>query len=191
MEHPDQRYIDALVSNDSRLIKEIYQKSAPKIKWMVIKNGGNDEDSQTIFNDALIYLYQRGKDKSFRLTCPLDALLHVICKRKWIDELKKRGRGGVTFVDLEGYTNIGADVFKVAEEMETLEGRMNLLYRNLAKLSESCQNITARRWTGKPWEKIARELNTTQGFARKKNCECIARLIKLIKDDPDFNNLKW
>jgi hypothetical protein len=31
----------------------------------------------------------------------------------------------------------------------------------------------------------------TYGYARKRKSECMARLIALIKTDPEFENLKW
>jgi DNA-directed RNA polymerase specialized sigma24 family protein len=52
--HSDQRYITALVENDQRLIAEIYQRYAGKVKGMILTNNGSEDDAADVFQEALI-----------------------------------------------------------------------------------------------------------------------------------------
>ena len=40
-------------------------------------------------------------------------------------------------------------------------------------------------------DEVAKQLNVTYAYARKKKSECVARLITLVKQSPRFNSLKW
>jgi len=88
--HPDQKYIDALLSNDGVLLNELYQKFSGKVKSMVLQNNGTEIDAADIFQDALLSVYHKAKTNGFALTCPLEAFLYRICKNKWMNKPGKR-----------------------------------------------------------------------------------------------------
>src|SRR5690606_6286839 len=157
MEHPDQKYIEALLHNDLELLDELYQKYSGKIKWMVLQNNGTEADAADIFQDALLSIYHKARTKGFVLTCPLDAFLYLICKNKWLNELgKKKGRP-VTINGDEGY-NIGEDSFQLAEDYSLQEERMKLLTEKLTELGDACRNLLHLSWSGKTMEEVAEDL---------------------------------
>ncbi|MEO6453793.1 MAG: sigma-70 family RNA polymerase sigma factor [Ginsengibacter sp.] len=190
MQHPDQKYIEALLNNDKVLIEEIYQKYSGKIKGMVLLNNGSEADAADVFQEILLSIYKKAVNQNFTLTCPLDAFLYVVCKNKWISELNKRERGKVTIKDSSVY-NIDEDSFKLAWEFKLQEERKHLLTEKLAELCEDCRRLLQLSWSGKPMEEVARILNITYGYARKKKCECMARLVSSVKHSSHFHSLKW
>ncbi len=191
MLHPDQKYIDALVKNDPILLEELYQKYSGKIKWMILQNNGTETDAADIFQEALISIYNKTQTSGFQLTCPLDAFLYLICKNKWINTLNKRKTRKVTNTDTEGFSNIGEDNFKLAEDCVLQQERSNLLHEKLQEMGESCKNLLRLSWSGLSMDKVADKLNVSYAYARKKKSECMAKLISLVKNSPDFNSLKW
>ncbi|MBD0288460.1 MAG: sigma-70 family RNA polymerase sigma factor, partial [Flavisolibacter sp.] len=54
--HPDQKYIDALLTNNVKLIGELYQKCFPLIRNMVLENSGTQTNAADLFQDALVDL---------------------------------------------------------------------------------------------------------------------------------------
>ena len=36
MQHPDQKYVEALLNNDPLVLEELYEKFSGKIKWMIL-----------------------------------------------------------------------------------------------------------------------------------------------------------
>lgn len=191
MQHSDHKYIIALLNNDRQLIEEIYSKYSPKIKEMVLKNNGYAMDAKDIFQDALISIHNKAKEQAFVLTCPFDALIYLYCKNKWLKELDKRGIRRVTFLDSDGYNNLGEDSFKLAEACLLKVERRALLMEKLAELGESCQQLLHLSWDGHSMEEVADMLHVTYGYARKKKSECMAKLIALIKQSPRFDSLQW
>ena len=108
--HTDQRFITGLLQNDTALVREIYSRFAGKVKAYILKNNGSEDDAADIFQESLIDIYQQAQQKVLQLTCPFEPFLLLVCKRKWLNELKKRGRQGVTKDPADVY-DLGEDVF--------------------------------------------------------------------------------
>jgi RNA polymerase sigma factor (sigma-70 family) len=187
--HPDQQYIDALLRNDRKLLEEMYAKYADKIKNMVLQNNGTESDAADIFQEAIVAIYQKAKKSNFVLTCPLEAYLYLICKNRWINELKRK-TNKVTFTDTEGY-NYGEDVFKNTEVIISQHERKKLLDEKFKELGERCRQLLELSWSGISMEEVAKALNNTYGYVRKKKSECVAKLVALVKTSPQFANLQW
>lgn len=188
--HTDQQYIDALLNNDVHLLNELYVKYSGKIKSMILKNNGTEDDAADIFQESLIDIYNKAKNSSFILTCPLDAFLYMVCKNKWLNELRKRKNSRVTFTDTEQY-NISDDSFKEASLLFNQTERGNLLLSKLSEMGDACKKLLELSWSGKPMEEVAALLNNSYGYVRKKKSECMAKLISMVKQSPQFSALQW
>jgi RNA polymerase sigma factor (sigma-70 family) len=189
--HSDQKYIDALLSNDTVLLEELYKKFSGKIKQMVLQNNGTETDAADIFQDALLSVYDKAKTQNFVLTCPFEAFIYLICRNKWLNELSKRKTSKITIRDVEEYNNIGEDSFKLAEETRLHQVRKKILEEKLSELGETGKELLRLSWSGKSMEEVARILNVTYGYARKKKSECMKKLIVLVKQSSEYSSLKW
>ena len=178
--HADQRYINGLLQNDTALVREIYERFSGKVKAHIIQNSGSEDDAADIFQEALIDIFQQAEHKDLKLTCPFEPFLLLVCKRKWLNELKKRGRREVT-KDPEDLYAAGEDVFALAEQMQLQEDKTKLFVAMFQKLGEKCREIISRCLGNKPQEEVAEELGLTYAYLRKKKSECTAELIKLIQ----------
>jgi len=178
--HTDQRFITGLLQNDTAIVKEIYDRFAAKLKHYIMQNNGSEDDAADIFQEALIDIYQQARHKGLKLTCPFEPFLLLIFKRKWLNELKKRGRTRVTN-EPEQLSNIGEDVFALAEQLQLQEDKATLFVAMFKKLGDKCQEIIRWCLSGKPQEEISAALGVTYGYLRKKKSECMATLIKSIQ----------
>lgn len=191
MQHPDQKYIVALVNNDPVLLNELYQKFSGKIKWMILQNNGTEADAADIFQEALLSIYNKARTGNFTLTCPLEAFLYLVCKNKWLNTLSKRKNQKVTNTDTDGFNQIGEDNFKLAEECVLQEQRRDLLAQKLNEMGKGCKDLLSLSWSGISMDEVAKKLNVSYAYARKKKSECMAKLIAMVKQAPNFNSLKW
>src|SRR5437763_16695777 len=114
--HTDQRFINGLLQNDTLTVKEIYERFSGKVKSYIVQNNGSEDDAADIFQESLIDIYQQARSKEFHLTCPFEPFLLLVCKRKWINELKKRGRHRVTKEPDD--LSIGENVFELADQLK-------------------------------------------------------------------------
>jgi len=191
MQHPDQKYVEALLNNDPLVLEELYEKFSGKIKWMILQNSGTETDAADIFQDALMSIYNKAKTGDFELTCPMEAFLYLICKNKWLNVLNKRKTQKVTNTDTEGFNYIGEDSFRLAEDCVMQQERSALLAEKLSEMGDSCRNLLKLSWSGLSMDEVAKRLKVSYAYARKKKSECMAKLITLVKQSPKFNSLKW
>jgi RNA polymerase sigma factor (sigma-70 family) len=189
--HPDQKYIVALLNNDSVLLKELYEKFSGKIKLMVTQNKGTVENAADIFQDALLAIYKNAKKQNFILTCPFDAFVYIICKNKWMTELNKQKIYKTKLYDDRMYDEIGDNSFKLAEECYIHQARQVLLMQKFEQLNESAKRLLSLSWSGKSMEEVAQILKISYGYARKKKSQCIGKLIELVKQSHEYNSAKW
>lgn len=191
IQHSDQKYVDALLNNNTVLLEELYEKYSGKIKQLVVQNNGTETDAADIFQDALISIYTKAKKQNFVLTCPFDAFIYMICRNRWLNELSKRKSSKIIFRDTAEFKNISEDSFKLAEECRLQQVRKKLLQQKIAELDDGSKELLSLSWEGKSMKEVANVLNITYGYARKKKSECMAKLISLVKQSTDFDSLKW
>ena len=179
--HSDQRYIDALRINDARQISDIYKLYAPGIKSYLKSRGADDEEAGDIFQEALIDIYKLASDGKFVLTCPFEAFLLLVCKRKWLNAAKKKQTHGVTKSLDDGYNHVADDTGSDANlHADRVEKEM-LVMEMLKEISERCREIILASYANKSQEKLAEQLGVSYAYLRKKKSICMSELIKLVK----------
>lgn len=186
--HSDQKYIVALIQNDGLLLEEMFEKYTPRIRSMILANGGNEVDAADIFQETLLAIYNRAL-KGFELTCPFEAFIYIACKNRWINETVKRKNSKVTFTDTLG-SEIGDDVFKNEEELRRGEARRELFEQKIQELGDPCKKLLQLAWSGKPLQEVATLMQTTYGYIRKRKSECMGKLTLLVQRSPEFERLK-
>lgn len=142
-----------------------------------------------MFQEALITIYQKARKGGFILTCPFEAYLYLICKSKWMNELKKHKKAGVTIKELEG-SDYDNQAQVLAEETNKQEQQDELFQQSFKTLSKGCQKLLRLSWAGEHLEKVAQQLEVSYGYVRKKKSECVAKLMKRIKASPDFERIQ-
>ena len=176
--HTDQRYVQALLDNDTLAVRELYEKYAAKVRYYILANSGSEDDAADIFQEGLIDIYNQAKHKGLQLTCPFEPFLILVCKRKWLNELKKRGRQPVT-KEVDD-VSIGEDVFALAEQLKLSNDKMQLFLQCFEKLGATCKEIIQKCLSGEDQETIAEQLKVTYGYLRKKKSECMASLTQMV-----------
>jgi RNA polymerase sigma factor (sigma-70 family) len=186
--HADHIYIEALLKNDSKVLSKLYEKFSYKIVAYVRKNNGNVDDAQDIIQETLVTIYHQAKEKNFILTCPFDAYFYLLCKRRWLNELKKRGNNRVTI--LEDEASIKDEHKQEVEETELFEQQSLLFESKFKELGAKCQELLKATFKIKSMEEVAEFLGVTYGYARKKKSQCMGKLTQLVKNSNEFQQLK-
>lgn len=186
--HKDQKYIEALLQNDSKVLSEIYQKFAPKIVRYVTNNSGDADAAQDVIQETLVTIFHQAKEKALVLTAPFDAYFFLLCKRRWLNVLKKRGQKEVTKIDEN--VSISDNTYEQAAETELYESRSALFQSKLAELSQACRDLLEKAFAIKSMEKVAEVLGISYAYARKKKSQCIGKLTQLVQASTAYQHLK-
>ena len=130
--HPDQMYIDGLVQNNSSIIQSIYKKFVPKVTNHIRTNSGDDDQAQDVIQEVLITIYNQAKTKGLQLTCPFDAYFFLLCKRRWLNEIKKSSSKEVTLHDEN--VSIDESVQEMTFKTEVFDEKQSLFDEMFQKL---------------------------------------------------------
>lgn len=186
--HPDQVYIDGLAANDSVVIQSIYKKFVPKVVSYVMNNSGDKDQAQDVVQEIIILLFNQAKANALQLACPFDAYFFLLCKRKWLNELKKISNKGVTIN--EDAASINEAAHELVDQAEEFEEKQQLFDAMFQKLGDKCQELLKLSFTIKSMEEVAEKLNVTYGYVRKKKSLCIGQLTEWIQETKKFKSLK-
>jgi RNA polymerase sigma factor (sigma-70 family) len=186
--HPDQKYVDALVYNDSKGIAEIYARFVPKVIGYIKKNSGDEARAQDIVQESILTIYDQAKTKGLQLTCPFDAYFFLICKRKWLNVLKKSSPERVTIN--EEITSIDAEIQSQADETAMFDAQASLFNQMLGSMGEKCRELIKLTFTIKSMEMVAEKLGVTYAYARKKKSLCVGKLTEMIRGSRQYQTLK-
>lgn len=187
--HEDQKYIDGLVNNNSFIIQTIYDKFVPKVINYVKQNSGDEEYAQDVVQDTIITIYNQAIQKNLQLTCPFDAYFFLLCKRKWLNTLKKINNKEVTIN--EEVLSKDDDAAQFVFETSIFENKQNLFNQMFDQLGKACKDLLNATFKIKSMEEIAASLNVSYAYARKKKSLCIGQLTKMVKESPTFNQLNY
>lgn len=186
--HPDQKYIDGLAANDSTVIQSIYKKYVPKVVMFIMNNSGDRDHAQDVIQEVLILLFNQAKANSLQLTCPFDAYFFLLCKRKWLNELKKTSNKGVTII--EDAVSINESALELIGQTEEFDEKQQLFDTMFQKLGDKCRELLKLSFEIKSMEEVAEKLNVTYGYVRKKKSLCVGQLTQWIQEAKNFNSLK-
>lgn len=184
--HPDQKYIQYLISNDPKGIAQIYASFGHKVVDMVRYNSGSEDDGFDILQESLMDIYHLAKDRQFKLTTTFSSFLLLVSKRKWLNEIKKKKRQGVTNADDFVFDVEDASSKELEAHLQIVE-KENMVMELLGTLGERCQEIIRKCMTAPHQEQVAEMLGISYAYLRKKKSECMAQLGKKVKAHPLFN----
>jgi RNA polymerase sigma factor (sigma-70 family) len=186
--HHDQIYIDGLANNNSAIIQSIYKKFVPKVVSYIRNNSGDEDQAQDVVQEIMILLFNQAKANALQLTCPFDAYFFLLCKRKWLNEIKKPSNKGVTFDDDLASSNEPTE--QMVTETEMFDEKQQLFDLMFQKLGDKCKELLKLSFTIKSMEEVAEKLNVTYGYVRKKKSLCIGQLTQWIQGTNRFKSLK-
>ena len=186
--HPDQMYIEGLANNNSAVIQSIYKKFVPKVVSYIRNNSGDQDQAQDVVQEVLILLFNQAKAKKLQLTCPFDAYFFLLCKRKWLNELKKSANKGVTLQ--EDFTSTTESTQVMLAETELFDKKQQLFDLMFQKLGDKCKEVLQLSFSLQSMEEVAKKLNVTYGYVRKKKSLCTGQLTQWIQETNRFKSLK-
>ncbi len=180
------KFLVALANGDSEVIMTIYKENFPKVKSFVLRNKGQLEDAEDIFQKALLQIAVRYKKEPFIITSSFEGYLFTVCKNLWRRELnksKKKVTGDGFFEPMDNERDMA---------LATLEQeRWELFTECLNKISENCKIILQLFFARTPYSVIVEKMKySSETVARQRVFKCKAKLTELIKNHKRYNSLK-
>ncbi|MEM9339160.1 MAG: sigma-70 family RNA polymerase sigma factor [Bacteroidota bacterium] len=185
MRKKDQRLVNGFISGDLNVLERCYQDHLPYVIRFIIKNGGSEEEAKDVFQDAMVITHKKLRERDFELTSTLGTYLIGVSKKIWSNRQRKLTRE----VKMEVTSDLEHPDDDVLEKWDE-EERVNLFQKHFLRLSQDCQDLLRLFFEKKSMKQIAEMRNTTEGYVKKRKFKCKSSLLKMVTEDPLFNELK-
>lgn len=166
----------------------MYKECYPSISNWVKKNSGTERESEDVFQDALVAVYQKSKDPDFQLNCKLSTYIFSVAKKIWLYKLRTRKR--YVFTDFTASEELSPQD-EIALDKLVIDAETDAVYkRNFLKLEQKCKEILAHFFNGLSMKEIVEKMAfTSETVARKRKFNCKNELVRLVKSDPHYIEL--
>lgn len=179
-------FLKALINSDSKVIKDIYKSNFFKVRAFVVKNKGQLQDAEDIFQKALLQLAVRYKKEKFIINSSFEAYLFTVCKNLWRRELNK-SKTKVTKHDFIEPRDDDEDIAIAVLEQK----RWELFTESLERISDNCKQILKLFFAKASYVDIMNKFNyNSETVVRQRVFKCKNKLKELIVKDKRFNSLK-
>lgn len=168
--------IRRLQQGDESVVKELYQQFYHHCKWVVLNNGGTDEDAREVFQQVVLSLWEKVERGNFTVKTTLKGYLYNACKYVWWNIKKKQ----LVNEPLDNVHHLPeTDDY---EEESSTDRQYKMLYGCINELGGECERLLEQTYFENLSDKaIADLLNLKINYIRVKRKRCMDRVKKCVQ----------
>lgn len=181
----DQQLLTGLANNDSRVVETIYSRVRPMTQRFILRNSGGSHDVEDIIQEVLVIMYQKAKVGQLELhNTSLTTYYYSVMRNIWLNHIRDKKKR-------EHVTNEMPPVFTVGAPVQPDTDRERFymfVQKHLRSLDSKCKFLLTQRANETPYSEIVLEHTEfkNEGQARVLLLRCRERLLKMMRDDPDW-----
>lgn len=177
--------INGFIGHNNDIIKKIYRECYPMIEKMVINTGGDAEQAEDVFQEAMIVAYARIMSGQFLLKCKFSTYIYAVSKKIWFQEKRRNSRKKMSIDET-------VDIVQEPDEIDDFEVQLKeIIERHFSELSKDCQRILKMHFNNINISEIQKVMGyDSSHYAMDRKYRCKKSLIKRIISDPKFNSIK-
>ena len=182
----DQQLLKGIRDADRNAVKRIYDLILPSVIHWVKENNGTEADARDMFQEALIALFRKVESGDFQLTCTLKSFIRIMCRNLWLTRIRNNKKFEVSEPEDIERVDLDQDLVRRLERSE----KEQLFYKHFDLLGEQCRKIMMWFFDKITLSEIAKRLDTSENYIKKRKFICKEKLVKSIQNDPSFSELK-
>lgn len=177
----DLKILNTLRSDDllerNKALESVYKDYYPVIESLIVKNNGNLYEAEDIFQDVIIVLYNKVRNKEFELTSSLKTYLYSVARNLWLNKLKVKGKSNLVELDKKALE-------LPFEETESLfvSTKQKEIMIQFSKIPEKCKEILYHFYFHRrSMNAIAESMGYANSqVAKNKKSRCLKKLKYLV-----------
>ncbi len=179
----DEALLKGLVKKDHKTLHTLYEQYFPIICKMVLQNSGSEEEAKDLFQEALMVLYDKSREKNFILTARLQTYLYAICKRLWLKQLQQRRNNFIFPKNFREETI--PDIEEDLEDHEEKERQFEKMNKALDQLGSPCKELLEDFYIRQSsmQQLVEKYGYTNTDNAKTQKYKCLQRLKKFFFDN--------
>ena len=176
--------IDGIKRQDKDVLRYVYKKYFPMVRYFILRNHGSEEDAQDVFQEAVVAVFQRVRRRKLVLDCAFKTYLVSVVRHIWLQYLE-RHKIRYEFSDLDEYI-----IMEEPELYDDFREKKTIYQRHFLQLTSLCQKVLLMFMDKVPFEEIAAVLGYKgRQYAIKRKYECMKSLISRVSADPEYKKL--
>jgi len=186
--YTNEELLHGILRNDNLILQYIYKNFFYKINFFIKKNSGDDDDSNDIFQEAIIIIYRKLKANDLVLDCSFETYLYSVCRFLWLKQLEKRKNEREKIQDNHDFN---ADIYDSSFEATTdMNEKYRLYQKHFKNLGTDCQKVLQMFFDKVPLKQIAQVMGfQSEKYAKKRKYKCKEYLVKSIKQDIEYKKI--
>ncbi len=172
-------FIEAIKSNNTQVLKNLYVTNYPKIEVLVLKNSGSKDHAKDIYQDAFLAVWQNVKQNKFvpKSESSINGYLYIIAKNKWMDVLRSQGFKKTIVTSKLNYFEPSAEENNGIDDDILKDKRLEDVMLAFKNLGDACKSLLRKFYFEKKSMKlIAEELALDSASTRNKKYRCMQKL---------------
>ena len=172
----------------NKALSHLYDNTLPKVRKYILKNSGNRDEANDIFQDAVIIFFSKVKENKFDSKMDVDAFIYTVARNLWIDKARRERR--MVNYDHVGQFEHQTDFNNQLTDMIDKE-KTGAMRKVFEMLDEKCQKILHYYIYEK---RSMREISQLMGYSsedvvKTNHYRCKQYLGKLVKSSPELVSL--
>jgi RNA polymerase sigma factor (sigma-70 family) len=179
--------INAIVSGKgNEILSVLYKDTLSKVRKMVLKNNGNHEEANDIFQDAVLIFFKQVRNGAFNTSYDIDGYIYTISKNLWIKRAIKINKN----VSLEHIENSYPYSEGILEDVITKE-KATALEDVMSKVGEECKKLLKLVAYDKlSMKEICVQMSySSENVAKTYHYRCKKKLTEFVKGSPKLMEL--
>jgi len=176
---------EGIINGDERILKTFYKRSYPFVKKYVLQNSGNIQDAEDVWQDSMLVLYQKLREKTIEIRSTIQTYFYGICKNVWKVTWRMQNR----WVLIEDFSTYVPETDTLVSEQIEAQEREWLFKKYYQELNEGSKKLLQLFFEGRSMRDIAMIVGYTEGYTRKKKYRIKKYVTERIQKDPAYKEL--
>lgn len=175
----EQLLLSHLAKGERSATGQVYNQYYPIVTKWIRNNGGSEADAADVYQEAMVILYEKSQDETFRLSCKIGTYLFAISKHLWYKKINKQQSSPVILSDEDRQEWAYEDDINAHKERENYYVQLNSA---LDQIGEPCRSLLKAFYhEDKSMQEIASGFGyTNTDNAKTQKYKCLARLRKIF-----------
>ena len=183
-QYTDDQIIEGIFRKDRSILDYLYKKQFGKIQKFILKRGGDTETVKDVFQEAMLIIYSKIRDRGLKLTCSFSTYFFAVCRNLWFHELRMKKRAGSGLLLSENMVEEPVPPHDIQPELT------ELIKYHFNKLSEDCKKVLELHFKRKTLTDICMILGYKDvKYAADRKYRCKKSLFYRVVNDPKYKTL--
>lgn len=174
---------ERLRNGENAAFDYLYRACYKDVEAYILANSGSEQEARDLFQEALLVLFKKMQDETFRLNTQAEVYLSVVAQKMWLYRLRSKKAHPVQALDEQAHAQTveaDDDLELLLQEQENSE-KIDRVKVGLEKLKPDQRLFLEYVYFFKyPTAEIARLMGYSEDFVKVKKHRCLAALRKLM-----------